>query len=104
MLSFPRFQFHHPHSVCQELALSTRLIPSGRTSVRPAELPALLSPSSNPFSTTRQASFFLPSASLSSRIQFTFHLYISFSFAASGRGCELCRTLSKSVPFDVISV
>jgi len=54
--------FPPPHSnliltICQELVLSTPLIPSGHMSVRLAGLPVPLSPSSSLSSTTRQVSF-----------------------------------------------
>jgi len=61
-LSFlpPSLRYRHPHSICQELALSTRLIPSGHMSARLAELPVLLNPSFSLSSTARQVSFIVP--------------------------------------------
>lgn len=50
-------QYRHPHSICQELVLSTLLIPSGHMSARLAELPVLLNPSFNLSSMARQVSF-----------------------------------------------
>jgi hypothetical protein len=104
----PSFQLHHSHLIYQELAPSTLLIQSDHMSVRPVELPVLLSPSSSPSSTIRQVSFTL----LLFSILLAAHFLIPFAFGTylSANLTELypnlnhlmelpSKTLTRCIPF-----
>ena len=74
----PSSQHRHPHSICQELAPSTLLIPSDHMSVRLAELPVLPNPSFSLSSTTRRVQF----------LHLQFDLSVLFAFGIYALACS----------------